>query len=69
MDGADPKPAEGILRGKAHLFPVRVYFESTDAPGLVSSANSLPFMERPRADMLRATGFDRRAALAGGDGS
>jgi acyl-CoA thioester hydrolase len=68
VDGADPKPSEGILRGKAHLFPVRVYFEDTDVAGIVYYANYLRFMERARSDMLRAIGVDQRAALEGGEG-
>jgi acyl-CoA thioester hydrolase len=68
VDGADPKPAEGILRGKAHLFPLRVYFEDTDVAGIVYYANYLRFMERARSDMLRAIGVDQRAALEKGEG-
>jgi acyl-CoA thioester hydrolase len=68
MDGAEPKPAEGILRGTAHLFPLRVYFEDTDVAGIVYYANYLRFLERARSDMLRAIGVDQRAALEGGEG-
>lgn len=68
MDGAEPRPAEGVLRGKAHLFPLRVYFEDTDVAGIVYYANYLRFMERARSDMLRAIGVDQRAALEGGEG-
>jgi acyl-CoA thioester hydrolase len=68
VNGADPKPAEGILRGKTHLFPLRVYFEDTDVAGIVYYANYLRFMERARSDMLRAIGVDQRAALEGGEG-
>jgi acyl-CoA thioester hydrolase len=62
-EGADPKPAEGVLRGGAHHFPLRVYFEDTDVAGIVYYANYLRFMERARSDMLRAAGIDQRAAL------
>jgi acyl-CoA thioester hydrolase len=68
MEGAYPKPADGVLRGKAHLFPLRVYFEDTDVAGIVYYANYLRFMERARSDMLRAIGVDQRAALEGGEG-
>ena len=68
MDGALPKPADGILRGKAHLFPLRVYFEDTDVAGIVYYANYLRFLERARSDMLRAIGVDQRAALEAGEG-
>jgi acyl-CoA thioester hydrolase len=68
VDGALPKPADGILRGKAHLFPLRVYFEDTDVAGIVYYANYLRFLERARSDMLRAIGVDQRAALEAGEG-
>ena len=35
----------------------RVYYEDTDALGLVYYANYLKFMERGRTDMLRAHGY------------
>ena len=57
-----------MLRGKAHLFPVRVYFEDTDVAGIVYYANYLRFMERARSDLLRAIGVDQRGALEGGEG-
>ena len=57
-----------MLRGKAHLFPLRVYFEDTDVAGIVYYANYLRFLERARSDMLRAIGVDQRAALEGGEG-
>jgi acyl-CoA thioester hydrolase len=68
MAGADPTPAEGVLRGRAHRFPLRVYFEDTDVAGIVYYANYLRFMERARSDMLRAIGIDQRAALESGEG-
>src|SRR5438309_1759281 len=62
------KPAEGVMRGGTHLFPLRVYFEDTDVAGIVYYANYLRFMERARSDMLRLAGIDQRAALEGGTG-
>jgi len=41
-----------------HHFPVRVYYEDTDAGGIVYYANYLRFAERARSEMLRATGFE-----------
>ncbi len=63
MGGDGPRPAEGILRGGAHLFPLRVYFEDTDVAGIVYYANYLRFMERARSDMIRAAGVDQLAEL------
>jgi acyl-CoA thioester hydrolase len=39
-------------------WPVRVYFEDTDAVGVVYYANYLRFMERARTEWLRALGFE-----------
>jgi acyl-CoA thioester hydrolase len=50
-------------------FPVRVYYEDTDAAGVVYYANYLKFMERARSDMLRAVGIDQNAVLRGGRGA
>ena len=37
--------------------PVRVYYEDTDASGIVYYANYLKFMERARTEWLAALGF------------
>ena len=42
-------------------FPIRVYYEDTDAAGIVYHANYIKFMERARTEWLRALGFDQRA--------
>lgn len=62
------RPYEGAFVGATHHFACRVYFEDTDAGGVVYHANHLRFMERARSDMLRAAGIDQRAALDGGAG-
>ena len=41
-----------------HTWPVRVYFEDTDAGGVVYHGNYLKFAERARTELLRAGGFD-----------
>jgi len=38
--------------------PVRVYYEDTDAQGVVYYANYLRFMERARTEWLRSLGID-----------
>ena len=43
---------------KAHIFPLRVYFEDTDAGGIVYYANYLRFAERARTKMLRSVGIE-----------
>jgi acyl-CoA thioester hydrolase len=40
-------------------WPVRVYYEDTDAVGVVYYANYLKFMERARTEWLRARGFEQ----------
>jgi acyl-CoA thioester hydrolase len=41
----------------SHSFPLRVYYEDTDAGGMVYHANYLKFAERGRSEMLRSLGF------------
>lgn len=40
-------------------WPVRVYYEDTDAGGVVYYANYLRYLERARTEMLRALGFEQ----------
>jgi acyl-CoA thioester hydrolase len=63
-----PAPAAGVFLGSAHYFPLRIYFEDTDAGGIVYHANYLHYMERARSDMLRMVGIDQRGNLDGGGG-
>ncbi len=41
----------------AHRLQVRVYYEDTDAAGIVYHASYLRFAERGRTEMLRSLGF------------
>ena len=41
-------------------WPVRVYYEDTDAGGVVYYANYLRFYERARTEWLRAIGFEHQ---------
>jgi len=43
--------------------PVRVYWEDTDAGGVVYYASYLKFLERARSEWLRALGIDQVALL------
>ncbi len=48
----------GFFAGDStHILPVRVYYEDTDAGGIVYHANYLRFMERGRSSMLYLLGF------------
>jgi acyl-CoA thioester hydrolase len=41
-------------------FPIRIYWEDTDAGGIVFYANYLKFMERARTEWLRSLGVEQR---------
>jgi acyl-CoA thioester hydrolase len=56
-------PYRGGFAGKEHHFALTVYFEDTDAYGIVYYANYLKFMERARSDFIRAVGIDQAAEL------
>jgi acyl-CoA thioester hydrolase len=56
-------PYRGGFVGAEHHFALSVYFEDTDAYGIVYYANYLKFMERARSDMIRAVGVDQSAEL------
>ncbi len=42
-----------------HVIQYRVYYEDTDAAGIVYYANYLKFAERARTDWLRTLGFEQ----------
>jgi acyl-CoA thioester hydrolase len=54
----------GRLDGRRHLLPVRVYWEDTDAGGIVYHTSYLRFLERGRTELLRALGIAQAAMLA-----
>ncbi len=56
-------PYRGGFVGREHHFALTVYFEDTDAYGIVYYANYLKFMERARSDMIRVVGVDQSAEL------
>jgi acyl-CoA thioester hydrolase len=47
-----------------HVFPLRVYYEDTDAGGIVYYVNYLKFAERARTEMLRLLGHHQVDLLA-----
>jgi acyl-CoA thioester hydrolase len=62
------QPYRGGFIGAEHHFALTVYFEDTDAAGVVYYANYLRFMERARSDMIRSVGIDQAALVSeGGD--
>ena len=50
---SEPAPMPGMT----HSMPMRVYYEDTDAAGIVYYANYLKFAERGRTEMMRSLGF------------
>jgi len=53
-----------MISNKNYSWPVRVYYEDTDAGGVVFYANYLKFFERARTEMLRAMGFEQDQLIA-----
>jgi len=49
------------LDGSASHWPVRVYYEDTDAAGVVYYANYLKYCERARTEWLRALGYAQQS--------
>jgi acyl-CoA thioester hydrolase len=61
MENSTSKPAAAASpAGHGFTWPVRVYYEDTDAGGIVFYANYLKFFERARTEWLRACGVDQR---------
>ena len=50
--------------GAVHSMELRVYYEDTDAAGIVYYANYLKFAERGRTEMMRELGFAHSGILA-----
>lgn len=51
------------MTAKPFEWPIRVYYEDTDAQGVVYYANYFRFMERARTEWLRALGVDQTAMM------
>lgn len=51
-----------VTTPKQH-WPIRVYYENTDAGGVVYHADYLAFYERARTEMLRKLGFSQQVLL------
>ena len=50
---------KGGFQGKVFLWPVRVYYDDTDAGGIVYHGAYLRMMEHARTEWLRALGFEQ----------
>ena len=65
-DTTDDRCASGDA--VSHSIPVRVYYEDTDAGGIVYHASHVRFFERGRTEFLRALGLDQIDLAAEGPG-
>jgi len=57
------KAETGQFFDKIFALPIRVYYEDTDAGGIVYYANYLRFAERARTEYIRALGCTQSEAL------
>ena len=57
------REAMAVAPGGIHVFPLRVYYEDTDAAGIVYYANYLKFAERARTELMRSCGLEHRRLL------
>ena len=54
-------PTAGHIADGVHVLPLRIYYEDTDAAGIVYYANWLRFLERGRTELLRLIGQEHSA--------
>jgi len=59
-----PAPAAPRAHCPPFVWPLRVYWEDTDARGSVNPAHYLKFFERARTEWLRALGLEQQALRA-----
>ena len=57
----------GVIEVGVPRVRIRVYYEDTDAGGIVYHANYLAFAERARTEMLRCLGLDHARLRANAD--
>lgn len=60
------KWAEPMMSTAVFTWPVRIYYEDTDAGGIVYNANYLKYMERARTEWLRSLGVEQDTLLEQG---
>ena len=61
------EPFLGKFYQKLHIYPLRVFYEDTDAGGIVYYANYLKFAERARSELLRTLGFNNSKIYLDGE--
>lgn len=50
----------GSFVGSSHLFPIRIYYDDTDAGGIVYHTRYMVFAEHARTEFLRLLGTEQR---------
>ncbi|RZI81616.1 MAG: tol-pal system-associated acyl-CoA thioesterase [Rubrivivax sp.] len=68
MSALPPQPSLPSSQAWHFQHPVRIYWEDTDAGGIVFYGNYLKFMERARTEWLSALGFTQEGLRHAGDG-
>lgn len=58
-----PEPSGGSAGNGVHIFAARVYYEDTDAGGVVYHTSYLRMAERARTEMMRDLGFSHGVLL------
>lgn len=53
---SDPLLTSGMVVDGVHIMPMRIFYEDTDAAGIVYYVNYLKFTERARTELLRLLG-------------
>ncbi len=61
MNGLPVQSLSGRIAGGEHRLPLRIYYEDTDAGGIVYYARYLQFAERARTEILRLAGIEQTA--------
>ena len=61
MKTSAAQPTTGRIEDGRHVLPLRIYYEDTDAQGIVYYANWLRFLERGRTELLRLLGQEHSA--------
>jgi acyl-CoA thioester hydrolase len=61
---APQAPTTGRIENGRHILPLRIYYEDTDAQGIVYYANWLRFLERGRTELLRTIGLEHSTLRA-----
>jgi len=59
-----PRVEVVAMPGAVHRYQLRVYYEDTDAAGIVYYANYLKFIERARTEMMREAGVSHSHLMA-----